>query len=555
MPRTNQNVWLGCAGVAALAVTGCQTAQPHTALGALPGEPEPSAAAQPDKTPTINAATYFAHAHLLERQGAFDRALEQYRKVLELQPDFIGVRNRMGITLNKVGKNADATTQFRLALQKQPNSAYLHNNLGFSLFLEKKYAEALTEFEAALALKGDFSRARMNYGVTLGKLGSFDKAFEQFSKVCAPQDAYFNLGMLETEAGEYGPAAKAYEQALAINPKFDAARAELSEVARLAAEVDAQMKAIADAKTAAQAAQAAAIAAQPPTARPDGSVDVTLAGNDEPAMAPRDVAVPAPQPMPAPAELDPAIAPTPTAVPISGDAVLEDSVGPALPDCDDAPPRGAIPAVEAADAAPIDAPPIDAPPVDAAPVDAAPADAVQVDAVQVEAAAVAGAPASGDTDSVPDDAVIQDGPDAPKAEPTAMDSVSNFEVQAIDLAPFGESTNPFDMYGTAQLAAVEPWSDPLGFGLAGPFGGMTFLLQAPPAQPAALRSEPMTASATECDEAGANDPDLTRAERMAGLIEQMLASAGRNIGQVDALLSRLEGLLSSATTPDTKPKQ
>ncbi len=482
MPRTNQNVWLGCAGVAALALTGCQSSQPAAAPGALPNDAS-ATAGRPDKTPTINASTYFAHGHLLERQGAFDRALEQYRRVLELQPDFIGVRNRMGITLNKLGKHADATTQFKLALQKQPNSAYLHNNLGFSLFLEKRYDEARPAFEKALELKPDFSRARMNYGVTLGKLGSYDQAFEQFTKVCAPADAYYNLGVILTEAGSYGEAARNLEQALAINPKLDAARVQLNDVARLAADVDAQMKAIADAKAAAAppTPAPAVVIAEPTPAEP--AAILTSDDTTPPAVAPAE----------------------PDAHPVTPEPVSSTVETPAPPVADPAAADSATPAL--------------AEPTPAAPGDLVPPTPAD-NAVAVAPAQPAGSP---DTETTP--AVISD-----------------FETQAVDLAPFGESASPFGTQSAAAIGATNA-TDPFeSLSLA----AWTSPLPQPIAAPVLPALEPVTPAVGDCDaEPVAGDPALVRAARIIELMQQMLTTAATNVGEMDIILSRLERQLAA----------
>lgn len=214
----------------AAALLGCQQEVAKNSPGALPA---PSADEMQPKS--VNATTLFAHAHLLERQGEFDRAIAQYRRAIEQKPDFVTARNRLGITLNKVGKHAEATAEFRKALESQPNSAYLLNNLGFSLYLQGDHAESLGVLRRAVELSPDFSRARMNYAVALAKTSQYDQAFEELKKVGTEADANYNLGMLLTEGARYAEAAQRFEMALAFNPKLEAARAQLREVSRLAA--------------------------------------------------------------------------------------------------------------------------------------------------------------------------------------------------------------------------------------------------------------------------------------------------------------------------------
>lgn len=217
---------------AALALTlfGCEQPQQQAAApGALPRH------STEGSNSSISSTTLFAHGHLLERQGAFEQAVTQYERALEGRPTFIAARNRLGITLNKLARHADATREFEKLVTMQPGSAYVLNNLGFSYYLENRFDEAQQTLARALEIKPGFQRARMNYALALAKVGRFDASFEQFKQVCTPPDAYYNIGLLLTEAGRYAEAAQYLEGALELRPEFEAARGQLLEVARLAA--------------------------------------------------------------------------------------------------------------------------------------------------------------------------------------------------------------------------------------------------------------------------------------------------------------------------------
>jgi Flp pilus assembly protein TadD len=229
--------WLTFAGISLACCVGCNQPPQNTNLGNLP---VPTARETP---PSINATTYFAHGHLLERQGQFERAAMQYRKALAARPDFPSVRNRLGITLNKLGQHAEATAEFRHAIAVCPELAHLRNNLGFSLYLEGLYAEAEAALLEALELRPDFARAHMNYALVLAKLDRFDEVFPELLLAGSEADACFNMGMLLTEAVKYVEAARYFEAALAVKPDFDAARQQLREVSRLAAEWEEQQAA------------------------------------------------------------------------------------------------------------------------------------------------------------------------------------------------------------------------------------------------------------------------------------------------------------------------
>ncbi|MGD8452992.1 MAG: tetratricopeptide repeat protein [Phycisphaerae bacterium] len=219
------------AGILAVSLLGCQSDAPTTGAGSMP-------ALELDPQRGIDASTYFAHAHLLERQGEFQQAAEQYREALERSPNMVSARNRLGITLNKLRQHAEATAQFRLAIRLQPTQAYIHNNLGFSLYLEGLYDQAAQSFQRAIELRPDYPRAHMNYGIVLARLGRYNDALQEFRLVGSEADAHYNLAVLHTEAGQFAEAAHLLETALALNPKFEAAREQLHVVAHLAAEAE-----------------------------------------------------------------------------------------------------------------------------------------------------------------------------------------------------------------------------------------------------------------------------------------------------------------------------
>jgi Flp pilus assembly protein TadD len=249
-----------CIAAAVIALGGlvaCQTSQPSQNPGALP-------VSKLDVSPRLNASTYVAHGHLLEQQGNLAQAVEQYRHALALTPDLLAARNRLGVTLNKLGLHAEASHEFGQALARHPQSGQLRNNLGFSLYLEGRYEEAEQELARAVDLQPSFRRAQMNHGLALAKLGRYDEALAAFTVASSEADAYYNLAVVQTDAKHYAEAARALEHALVLNPDFTEARQQLRDVSRLAAaEETKRAEAERDAAIAAeQAERVAAVAAE-----------------------------------------------------------------------------------------------------------------------------------------------------------------------------------------------------------------------------------------------------------------------------------------------------
>lgn len=215
------------------ALVGCQTTE--TIVSNSPGA-LPSGRVGPHDEQKLNATTLFSHGHLLERQGYFDRAVEQYRKAIEAQPNFTTAFNRMGIALNKLGRHNEASAAFRKALSLEPGRADLHNNLGFSYYLEDRHSDAASELDQAIRIDPDYARAYMNRALVYAAVQRFEEAYQQLAKVCTEADACYNMGMILSDARRYAEAAQYLEAALVAKPDFEPARQQLHAVARLAAE-------------------------------------------------------------------------------------------------------------------------------------------------------------------------------------------------------------------------------------------------------------------------------------------------------------------------------
>ncbi|MEW6198261.1 MAG: tetratricopeptide repeat protein [Planctomycetota bacterium] len=283
---------LGIVGVVLCGLFACMTTEPVANPGALP------TAKSTNVDPRLDASTYLAHGHLLERQGHFEKAVAQYREALKVNPNLVAAHNRLGITLNKLGRHAEASAEFRAALELEPRAAHLYNNLGFSLYLDGHFEAAERALARATELQPDFRRAHMNRGLVLARLEHYDEALSAFCEAGPRDEAYYNLAVVQTEAGNYVAAARALEQALTVNPDFAAARQQLREIARLAAAQEAEQAALAAAEAAAEttaATESAAAASQlgPPAPEPTPDAMPPVATNAPTGSAgatPRDAA-------------------------------------------------------------------------------------------------------------------------------------------------------------------------------------------------------------------------------------------------------------------------
>jgi tetratricopeptide (TPR) repeat protein len=99
---------------------------------------------------SYRAHQILADAFVAEQQD--DRAIAEYRIVLEHKPDLPGIHEAIGSSLLRSGKSAEALTEFQAELQLQPRSASVNTLLSQTLLLLGKNEEAQKVLRSALLM-------------------------------------------------------------------------------------------------------------------------------------------------------------------------------------------------------------------------------------------------------------------------------------------------------------------------------------------------------------------------------------------------------------------
>jgi len=288
MTRTRGGT-LVCACVIAGLAGGCQGPSPDAAKAGGNGWSQTqgpkdllSGAAVPERD--VLPRTHYAAGRLHESQNQLERAVEQYRAAVTLDPKYVDAYNGLGVCLTRLGRYREAEEQFVKAIELAPDRAHLRNNLAFCYISQRRWADAEAELRNALELKPGFARAQINLAMSLAQQGKFDPALEEFRAVLKEADAQFNMGLMYQSLGRYAEASEAFRAALEKNPRMVAARERLEKLRPLAAKARTEPHAAAPAtrpaRTAAgsagsgeeiAASQAPADAKAPPEAKGEAS--------------------------------------------------------------------------------------------------------------------------------------------------------------------------------------------------------------------------------------------------------------------------------------------
>lgn len=190
------------------------------------------------------------------KRGDWERAAGEFRRCLELNPNFDNAMTGMARALGKLGRTDEARlllqkaidnnpqnygawhqkglletagsetaeTDFKRAIAIQPNFSLAQRELGMVFFQQKEYSLAAVHLEKALALGLDEARLHNYLGICYAQTNRLEKALREHQRAIAldPElaEAHLNLGFVY-ERMRKEPAAKAeYEQACRLSEQM-----------------------------------------------------------------------------------------------------------------------------------------------------------------------------------------------------------------------------------------------------------------------------------------------------------------------------------------------
>ena len=158
----------------------------------------------------------------LADRGQFEEAFTDFRKALEIDPDYALAHYSFGVTLAGRGRLDEAIVHYRKALDIDPDYALGHYNLGNALVGRGQLDEAIDHYRKALDIKPDSAAAHYNLGVALAGRGELDEAIGHYRKALEIEpgdaDAHNNFGAALAGRGEFDEAIIHFQEALKIKP-------------------------------------------------------------------------------------------------------------------------------------------------------------------------------------------------------------------------------------------------------------------------------------------------------------------------------------------------
>ena len=126
----------------------------------------------------------------------------EYKIVLDINPNDIATRNKLGIVLYRKGKLYEAEKEFSKVLDVSPGDFDAHDGMGLVKTKQKKYEEAITWFQKAIAISDEDTMVHYHLGLTYEMTGNLVSAEKSYKKALEVNHSLLQKGInkkLETE--------------------------------------------------------------------------------------------------------------------------------------------------------------------------------------------------------------------------------------------------------------------------------------------------------------------------------------------------------------------
>lgn len=166
-------------------------------------------------------ALHLADGYLNQTTGQYARALEDYQRVLEVDPNnIIALLRRCAIydTQNLTDK---AIENCQKAISTDPGNFLPHQQLGSLYFYHGKYQLAIEQFQKAVEIDPQAAATYVNLGAALdesGKRAEGEQALLQSLQIRESARALNSLGVIREKQGRDAEAAIFYQRAVSMEP-------------------------------------------------------------------------------------------------------------------------------------------------------------------------------------------------------------------------------------------------------------------------------------------------------------------------------------------------
>lgn len=163
------------------------------------------------------STSYVSSAEQAVRDGDLAKALAEFQRAIEVNPNLTSAHLGMGDIYRMKGDYASAEVQYGISARQEPRNFDAQYYHGLMLHLLDRLTEAVQAYLRALAVRPNDFRANLNLATAYYQLDENTQSLPYARKAVElnPDDgaARFNLGAVYAALGRHGDAVREYQQA------------------------------------------------------------------------------------------------------------------------------------------------------------------------------------------------------------------------------------------------------------------------------------------------------------------------------------------------------
>jgi tetratricopeptide (TPR) repeat protein len=173
------------------------------------------------KEPThVRANIVLFNAHLFK--GNEDQVLEQFQKLISLNPKKSKSCIELGTLFAQLGKISEAIVLFQRSIELDPNCVEGYYNLGRAYSLKRQFDQSINAYKQNIKIDPEHYRAWNNLGWIYMLKKEYKKATEHFNKALEIKPDYsvslINLGTISLLQKDYDLSEKQFKQYIELRP-------------------------------------------------------------------------------------------------------------------------------------------------------------------------------------------------------------------------------------------------------------------------------------------------------------------------------------------------
>jgi len=172
--------------------------------------------------------------------------IEQYKKILEIDPADYQVRNNLGVIYAQLRLFDEAIVQFKKSIEIKPDYTMAYLNLGAAYGDMDRLQDAIEAFNKAIEVKPGYAKAHQNLGVAYFQIKEYEQALKEFStflelnQAGGDESLYFTMAECSKFLGDKEAAEQYMKKVMEINPNNELAKSKLEDIDAYLAEKDNQ---------------------------------------------------------------------------------------------------------------------------------------------------------------------------------------------------------------------------------------------------------------------------------------------------------------------------